>query len=634
MTTTSGPLRVGRSASAHTEPTLLATPARLVAVKAAMAADPAVMKLYTKMIGKANDLLQQPPLDPEWIDVDNGATEPILLYTAREAERRTTILGLSWLLSEDERYAERLVDELDSLVSFHDWEHPSAPPEVFLSVAQMGAAVALGTDWAAGYINPIERKRMEAGLHRLILKPGLDRLRVGNFTHSGWPYWPNNWNIVCNGGITLAALVAREHDPEAAEALALALDSVKLGFAFYAPEGAWNEGPSYWALATRYAAMMISALEDTATPDGGLSAYAGFSTTGDFVLHTAGPSGVPFNFSDCDDSIALVPLGWTGTRFNRPQDTWLGWYTLTSTGFSSPSSKRLAFSLLWQSGPGQSPATLGLRNWDYFPSVEMVAWRSCWDDSEAGRTVPFFAFKAGTIPGHHTHFDLGTFVYEALGERWAIDLGNDNYGLPGYFEDLLRGRYYRLSTAGHNTLVIGGVNQPDTASTPLDASGMDDPEPHAIADLSVAYSAPAGSVRRGLRVMGGAALMVRDEIAAWVSADIGWGLHTRATVTLSADGRTALLEQNGRKLEARLLLPASARFTVASAWQPPPQDANTGVSKLSIALPECVGHPERRVVEVLLVPEGTEAGPDGKPLAHWPAERPVTFSVTSPTAVP
>jgi hypothetical protein len=36
------------------------------------------------------------------------------------------------------------------------------------------------------------------------------------------------------------------------------------------------------------------------------------------------------------------------------------------------------------------------------------------------------------------------------------------------------------------------------------------------------------------------------------------------------------------------------------------------------------------VIEVLLLPEGTVAEPDNKPLAHWPVERPVTFSVTSP----
>ena len=81
--------------------------------------------------------------------------------------------------------------------------------------------------------------------------------------------------------------------------------------------------------------------------------------------------------------------------------------------------------------------------------------RSEWNDADA----TFVGFKGGTNKAHHGHLDLGTFVLDSAGQRWAIDLGSDDYGSPDYFNGEKRWGYYRASTAGHNTLVIDGRNQ-------------------------------------------------------------------------------------------------------------------------------------------------------------------------------
>ena len=41
----------------------------------------------------------------------------------------------------------------------------------------------------------------------------------------------------------------------------------------------------------------------------------------------------------------------------------------------------------------------------------------------------FIGFKAGDNRVNHSHLDLGTFVLDALGQRWAIDLGG-GIGVP------------------------------------------------------------------------------------------------------------------------------------------------------------------------------------------------------------
>ena len=53
--------------------------------------------------------------------------------------------------------------------------------------------------------------------------------------------------------------------------------------------------------------------------------------------------------------------------------------------------------------------------------------------------------------------DGGSFVFEAGGRRWAMDMGSDSYQLPNYFTQDVKNntRYnlYRKATVGHNTLL-------------------------------------------------------------------------------------------------------------------------------------------------------------------------------------
>jgi hypothetical protein len=54
--------------------------------------------------------------------------------------------------------------------------------------------------------------------------------------------------------------------------------------------------------------------------------------------------------------------------------------------------------------------------------------RTSWEDPEA----IFVGIKAGQDRNGrgHTHLGLGSFILEAGGARWALDLGRDDYNLP------------------------------------------------------------------------------------------------------------------------------------------------------------------------------------------------------------
>jgi hypothetical protein len=130
------------------------------------------------------------------------------------------------------------------------------------------------------------------------------------------------------------------------------------------------------------------------------------------------------------------------------------------------------------------------------PGDAWASFRSSWTDSNALYT----AMKAGRATGHqtvsgklsshrvvsvslliigssffspqmqHGNLDAGTFVIEALGERWAGELCQNDYLAPGYFggeaQDAERWTYYRCMTEGQNTLSFNGNNQIVGAAPP------------------------------------------------------------------------------------------------------------------------------------------------------------------------
>jgi hypothetical protein len=241
--------------------------------------------------------------------------------------------------------------------------------------------------------------------------------------------------------------------------------------------------------------------------------------------------------------------------------------------------------------------------------VDVATFRGAWEDDQA----TFIGFKAGDNKANHSHLDLGTFVLDALGERWAEDIGSDDYNLPGYFGGK-RWDYYRLRAEGHNTLVINpgkGADQDPKAAARLLRFVSRPESAFAIADLTPAYAVNAQHAERGLRLLDRRSVLVQDEVQTSKPADVWWFMHTDAKIKVGADGRTAELQIGSKRLQAKLLSPEKASFEVMTA-QPLPtsptstqQAKNKGFSKLTVHL---TGVSDSRLA-VLLEPV------DGKPTA-------------------
>jgi len=325
--------------------------------------------------------------------------------------------------------------------------------------------------------------------------------------------------------------------------------------------------------------VFLAALETALKTDFGLGSLPGFGDTGLFPIYLTGPLGRTFNYADGGDRAIRAPqMLWLASEFRQPLYSW----------YERQHAAPAALDLLWAGDSGQDPKAMGLPLDKYFHGAEVACFRSEWEKPKA----LFVGFKAGDNKANHSHLDVGDFVLDGFGARWAVDLGADDYNLPGYFGNH-RWEYYRLRAEGQNTLVINPGTGPDkdpSAATRIVRFESNPTRAFAIADLSPAYKKQARRVMRGIALLERKRVLVQDEIVADSPAEVWWFMHTPAQVQVEDDGKRAVLKQVGVELQASLLSPAGARFELidavplASSPHPDKQAKNENVKKLAIKL--------------------------------------------------
>lgn len=611
-------------------PRLLVTADTLQPLRDRVASDPASAGMYQQTRARATALLGEPPVV---YDKPDGLR---LLEVSREVVRRIYDLGLVWLVESDPQYAARAWTELEAVSNFPDWN-----PLHFLDTAEMTHAVAIGYDWFYDALTPAQRDTVATAIATKGLEPAR-QVFTGQavLAVSFWAVVDHNWNNVVNGGLTIGALAVGDVVPELASFVAHeALVRLPAALANYAPDGGWPEGVGYWEYATEYTVFALAALQTALGSDFGLSDADGLAFAGEVPIHLTGPTGQRFNFAD-DGEPRFAPAApfqfWLASRYGRSV---LRDYQLPFAGAS-------ALDALWYTPGGPPSEQLPLDR--LFAGIDVASLRGGWTSDAS-----WVGFKGGDNGYNHNQLDLGHFVFDAEGERWALDLGKDDYNLPGYFQPWPGGgrwQYYRNRAEGHNTLVIDPdacEDQDPRAVATITRFERSATDALAVTDLTNAYR--GRSVRRGVWLRDRSTLLVQDEIAADPAdaarggADVWWFMHTRATIDVATDGRSAMLALNGKQVRVRLLAPAGAVFSVEEAVplptspHPSAQGANAGVHKLAVHL----GVSEPTTVAVVLEPDESADPEDIEvaPLRDWhlagastALERTAAVSVPSPNA--
>ena len=201
--------------------------------------------------------------------------------------------------------------------------------------------------------------------------------------------------------------------------------------------------------------------------------------------------------------------------------------------------------------------------------------------------------------------DIGSFVVDADGVRWADDLGMQDYNsleskgvdLWSRGQDAARWNVFRLSAAAHSVLTVNGERQRFDSK----ASIVKSTATETTVDLSETYQGQLSGAKRTVQLGQDRTVTICDEFTSSNPNSVRWAMLTRAEVKIGKNGR-ATLTRDGRELELRVLAPANAVLKIYPTDPPPnPTDApNPGTRLIGFEIKTEAG--ARQQIRVQLVP--------------------------------
>ncbi len=487
-----------------------------------------------------------------------------LLEVSREAYRRIFFLSYAWRTTQNQKYFTRAEKELLAVCSFTDWN-----PSHFLDVAEMTTAVSIGYDWLFNSLSAASKANIRKAIMTKGIKPSLDA------NNNSWLSAATNWNQVCNAGITLGALAVFEDDPKlCSELINRALSSIPKAMQEYGVDGNYPEGFGYWSYGTTYNVLLLSALEKVFQSDFGLTEKNGFMKTPYYMLHITGPSGLGFNYSDNAAKGNLNPaMFWFANRLNEPSLLYVEKKYL-AINKNLHRVRELPALIIWGKANTLNNSTLPKQNiWVGLGANPVAVLRTSWKKENS----IFIGLKAGSPYVNHGHMDVGEFVMDAWGERWAMDFDPQSYstleekGIDLWSKKQTSSRWqlFRLNNNSHNTLTINGQQQLVNGYASI-VQYSDKPEfLNAITDLTALYKTEIKKAQRGVAIINNKYVVVQDEIESGTTgAKVVWKMLTDAQVKV-INSTTLELQQNNKKVTVKLVSPTGATLTT---WSTKPKN--------------------------------------------------------------
>ena len=527
-------------------------------IKTNIAADPVWNKMHQSIIDECDNILTLP------------ASERILegrrlLGVSREALRRIFYLSYTYRMTGQEKYAERAEKEMLAVSAFSDWN-----PSHFLDVAEMTMAMAIGYDWLFGQLSATSRQT----IWNAILSKGLDP--SDNSQYNRWLHATSNWNQVCNAGMAFGALAIYENVPVMSKRIIdRAVETIQLPMNEYAPDGSYPEGYGYWDYGTSFNIMFLSAIEKIWKTDFALTQIPGFMKTATYMANMTGATGLCFNYADNGLGGSMHPtMFWFANKTDDKSTLWDQRKHIESDR-KFTRDRLLPAVMIWGSGIRMAnikqPKEL---MWVGQGEMPVVLMRTSWTDPNA----IYVGFKGGRAWTNHAHMDAGSFVMEADGVRWASDFGPQDYhSLESRGVDLWnrqqnsqRWQVFRYNNFVHNTLTVNNQFHLVEGAADIVSWSSTSTFMNAISDMSKVFEGQLSQCFRGVAVVNGQYVVVRDEMTAMnKDATVRWTMLTSAEAKIKGKN-TIELKKDGKKLT--LLVTEPANVTMKTWTTVPPND--------------------------------------------------------------
>ena len=567
-------------------------------IKGRLEADPTSKTLVANMTKTVDDMMALPELTKVY-GAEAAAAAP-----GREGLFRLAHLGALNFVKGDPRYPDRAVKEMLALTKdFTNWN-----PDKADICSEFVWGIALGYDWFRPALNADQAKTVrtsliELGMEALIANlkgeppPAVSKRAEAGQTKTAAVKTPakpgpkkredkdepvSTDHMKAAGALLLAAIAIADEEPNAAAAAAnVGAKYFGRGMGQFAPDGIWNETIERGDEVLDVVASVINTLRSSCGTDFGFTTIEGLPKAGVARMALTGPAGI-FNYGDSRGLTLNRPwvTSWLAAMYGNP-----GVPALKVPGPVAPQRA----GLLGQAGLllYNSPSITGYgtpESLDYaMNGADVVTMRSAWNDPKA----MFVGIKGGYNGLPTAQLDLGTFVLDANGVRWAIDLGGATDRSPGMEKDeSAKFKLYKEGSEGQNVLYFG-ENQPTSARANVVGFSSTPDKAVAVIDLGKASASKAKEHKRGVMMVRGAKpyVVIQDEFKVKSTASPDWTMHTRAEVT--ADGNKATLKMGGAQMVMTVVSPKGAK--ISSAEPPDPKEQTEigslkGVKAIKISL--------------------------------------------------
>ena len=526
-------------------PRVLASKKEFDTVRANKDNDAYLKDIVDEIIGTANTYLSNSEYD---YAIPNGQD---MLMIARGYKLEIEALSFAYQITKEAKYAEKVWNTLKTVFSYPDWNYSH-----MIDSGEMAAWTAIAYDWCYDYFNEEQRKYIEESMVKFIIDPYSEIIRDLRFTREtmgnagDYATSKTNFNAVCNGG-TIAACVAlgNVYPEKCFDLLALAVRSIENVLLSYRPDGAWPESPSYWEYCTQYAGRGVSSLINAMGQHYGLLDAQGFTESAEWVMKNNSYGG-SYAYHDADMGTTSSKMSTLISYYTGDEDLQNACYAQTASGIRT----RWPEDALYYNPDCKGNADNLPLN-DFYEGLDLAYSRSSFVDNNGF----YFASHAGIVKPYHSQADVGNFVFDLNGERWAEDIGKEEYVI-------MRGGgkvAYRQCMQGHSVV----VHDPPTNAWGMNYDGGEIPlnryeeKPKGMIvsyNLNLAYQQFVSQHDRGFYVGDNKrSLTVQDRFTTLKAMNSYWFMQTPATTIEILDNQTALLHKNGKtlKLEVRCDVP-------------------------------------------------------------------------------
>lgn len=537
-------------------PRLLFTQAETAEVKRLIETDSLAGELASYLKSEADSIVKIPQL-PNKLD-KYGA----LLWTSRAYVYRLGTLSLAYRLYGDRKYLDAANETLLWVCGFPDW-HPAH----YLDTAEMTTAVAIAYDWLYADLPHSTRQLVKACIYKNALHWVLREYEKGG--SGSWAKRNTNWNVVCNTSMVLGVLAVAEDYPQETEIiLKNAARYMPNCLNLFAPDGVCYEGPAYWGYTNQYLSMYLKAVTDNGGDRGGIVTLPGISRTALYQKRTLTPSGQMFYFGNAgfgEKYLGTPAYFLYGRLFRLPELS--EWYRgrLTEVLRGTCGVDQTFFlSLPWFDNASFEQTVSLPRLEVYHNRINDIV---VFNGDRYKRGSVYLAAKGG-LPNHaHQQMDCGTFIIESDSVLWTVDLGSDDYNLPGFWDSQPGGqrwKYFRNNNFSHNVINIDHSLQYANGHAFVCEEHPEFKQPSVKLDMSEVYKEKAERAFRTFTLLNDRTMEVTDDVTLLdASSTVTWVAATQADVTVK--GNKAHLMQNGKHFYMQIVAPAGAVFKTRPA---------------------------------------------------------------------